>query len=164
MSLFNVTWLPKLEQVLIWCLCVFGLILRPNTRGICLLLCSISANQNVCNKKDENQEVNNKPLKKAAACCCQVTGFLCWLHFHAHVMNRASVFCASFRFPTHAGLQHKHPANIHSFNTHTRVFFLKQQSLQEVVTKQILVNGLATLKVTVKNCKTIVRYDYNVYL
>ncbi len=32
-------------------LCVFGLILRPNTRGICLLLCSISANQNVCIKK-----------------------------------------------------------------------------------------------------------------
>lgn len=42
-------------------LCVFGLILRPITQGIGLLLCSISANQNICIKKDDNQEVNNEP-------------------------------------------------------------------------------------------------------
>lgn len=147
MSLFSVTLLPKLEQVLVWCLCVCS---DSFTRGICLLLFSISANQNDCIKKDENQEVNNKPLKKtAAACCCQVTGFLCWLHFHTHVtMNRASVFCASFRFSTHAGLQHKHLANTHSFNT--EFFFLKEQSLQEVVTKLIWLTGLATWKVMSK--------------
>ncbi len=63
----------------------------------------------------------------------------------------------------HSDSQHTQDFNTNTLPTytaltHTLFFFLKEQSLQEVVTKLIVVNGLATWKVTVKNYKTIVKY------